>query len=353
MDLTYVNIGIFVFFTLFYFLKIKPKPTLDDLQNNTNIYNYNVKIYFRLFLYFLTIVVSQFLINIGSIIITCGGSASKNINAAALYTFFPWILIFGVIVVVLVAFPGFKSAFSDVIGYAVVYSGASKLMNELFIERNVEAALEPHVGGEENPLDLPKVNTNIPVLTDFKNSQITGFSDVDNQNVATANPVGQPVRLYGGSGKIKQRKVQKGGQDLTKKQIEDASDALVKLFGDKSILINQMVPENFQEYWSVLQPLIKPQYRDGTDGNKNDNTEEPSKKQQLLDLIVTRDNVGEGMWYIYTAVTLITIVQYYITSRGCKKDMQTMQDEYQTFLQNETKTKEKQAATQTNYTITT
>ena len=327
MDLTYVNIGIFVFLTLFYFLKIKPKPTLDDLQNNTSIYNYNVKIYFRLFLYFLTIVVSQFLINIGSIVITCGGSASKNVNAAALYTFFPWILIFGVIVVVLVAFPGFKSAFSDVIGYAVVYSGASKLMNELFIERNVEAALEPEKDSVLNNGNNGDINlTSFDSANDLNNDEETG-----------------------------KKKQQKGGQDLTKKQIEDASDALVKLFGDKSILINQMVPENFQEYWSVLQPLIKPQYRDGTDGNKNgdDDTKEPSKKQQLLELIVTRDNVGEGMWYIYTAVLLITIVQYYITSRGCKKDMQTMQDEYQTFLQNEAKTKEKQAATQTNYTITT
>ena len=57
----------------------------------------------------------------------CGGSLDKNIGAAALFTFIPWILIFGVMLAVLIIFPSFKNAFSNVIGYYVVSGQANEL----------------------------------------------------------------------------------------------------------------------------------------------------------------------------------------------------------------------------------
>ena len=76
----------------------------------------------------------------------------------------------------------------------------------------------------------------------------------------------------------------------------------------------------------MLHPLMKPQYQN----NESDIAKEI--KQKLLDVVVLRDNVGEALWYIYTAVLLISITQYSITSRACIQDpaaMKATQQQYQ------------------------
>ena len=57
------------------------------------------------------------MVNSSIITSTCGGSITENMGAAGVFTFLPWVLIFGVLILVLTIYPGFKSAFSDVIGY--------------------------------------------------------------------------------------------------------------------------------------------------------------------------------------------------------------------------------------------
>ena len=77
-------------------------------------------------------------------------------------------------------------------------------------------------------------------------------------------------------------------------------------------------------------------------------------RDELLKLVVSRDNVGEFMWYLYTGVLVISIIQYYILSRGCLSDAATMEKNYQKFLQNEDDIKAQQdaAGQNTTYTIT-
>ena len=41
-------------------------------------------------------------------------------------------------------------------------------------------------------------------------------------------------------------------------------------------------------------------------------------KIALLSIVVTRDNIGEALWFIYTGILLITIINYNMTVRGCK-----------------------------------
>ena len=59
------------------------------------------------------------------------------------------------------------------------------------------------------------------------------------------------------------------------------------------------------------------------------------------------------MWYLYTGILVISIVQYYILSRGCVSDASTMEKNYQKFLENEDAAQAQQDAGQnTTYTIT-
>jgi hypothetical protein len=299
MASSYLNIITFLLTTLFYYMALKPNYTYEmsiDLNKNKQ---YTTNSYMYLAIYFLLVMVIQFMVNASIITSTCGGSITENLGSSGVFTFIPWTLIFGVIAVILTIYPGFKSAFSDVIGYYWVYGSANKVITELLINRDVEKSLK------------------------------------ENQNIEI-KPVPPPLPPTGG---------QKGGA-ISKEQVEEAADTIVKICGNTSVLINQIVPSNFNEYWRILTPLMKEKYQ-------NDGPEATKKKQELFELVVTRDNVGEAMWYIYTGLLLTSLVQLKMTTQGCSSNPQTMEKNYQKFLASEKEAKAKnQLSTNKTYTIT-
>ena len=94
----------------------------------------------------------------------------------------------------------------------------------------------------------------------------------------------------------------------------------------------------------MLKPLMKPQYESNPSLLK-------TKEQELLDVVVARDNIGEAFWYIYTGILLISIVQYNIASRPCIKDPAAMQANYKKFLDDQEATNKEKARGQGVYTI--
>ena len=221
---------------------------------------------------------------------------------------------------VLIVFPGFKSAFSDVIGYFYISDKAHILFSEMLAIK----------GDVANKIESLPTNE--------------------------------------------------------KSAASSTADALIKLCGNMGILINQIVPSNFKDYWQLLQPLMKPaemlasqplyqnfivserekeQETAKEEGTKIIQSVTPQAggqskpasdyyRDELLKLVVSRDNVGEFMWYLYTGILVMSIVQYYILSRGCLSDAATMEKNYQKFLQNEDdlKAQEDAAGQNTTYTIT-
>jgi len=281
MTSSYINIVTFILTTVFYYMVLKPVLSYDDLIDVKKYEIYNKNNYLYLGIYLMLVMLIQFVVNTSIISTTCGGSISENIGAAGFLTFIPWTLIFGVIIIILIIYPGFKSAFSDVIGYFYVSSSATKIITELLVNRDVEKKLTGTETQEE------------------------------------------------------------------KESLEDAADAIVKICGNTSILINQIVPDNFLNYWKILKPLMKEQYKD-------DNSPESSDmRKQLFELVVTRDNIGESLWYIYTGILITSIVQLKLTTRGCQSNTATMEKNYSEFLKKEEEAKAKKAETDsTVYTIT-
>lgn len=277
---SYINLITFIIITLLYFFKLKPTLTYDILNDETKLLNYTKSNYIYLGVYYLFVLLSQIVLNSAVIINLCGGSISKNIGAASLITIFPWTLIFGVVIIVLIVFPGFKSAFSDVVGYFYVSNSAHTLLsNLLLIDESISSEI----------------------------------------NKATVN------------------------DETTQKAMKHAANVIIKLFGNLGILINQIVPSNFIDYWKLLDPLMKPEYR-------NNNNEQI--RTDFLNLVISRDNIGEAMWYIYTGILLLSIVQYNITTRGCINDTATMQKNYKEYVkQEEINSQKKETATSQTYTI--
>ena len=130
MDISLQSLMFFIIITIVYFTFPsvgKPELTLDNLTTEGVTPEYYSKNLYSLGFYLLVVVISQFFLNIGYLIAKCGGAVDKNIGTAALFTFIPWILIFGVLIAMLIIFPGFKSAFSDVIGYYAVANSANDI----------------------------------------------------------------------------------------------------------------------------------------------------------------------------------------------------------------------------------
>lgn len=282
MASSYLNIVTFLLTTLFYYMALKPKLSYDILNDQQKFSAYTSNSFIYLAVYILLVIVVQFMVNASIITSTCGGSITENIGSAGIYTFLPWILIFGVLVVVLTIYPGFKSAFSDVIGYYYVSTSANKILTDLLIDKNIQSKL-----------------------------------DADTTMSASK-----------------------------KEAMQSAADAIIKICGNTSILINQIVPMNFNNYWNILTPLMKDQYKSGS-------PEAESMKSKLFDLVVTRDDVGEAMWYMYTGILLTSIVQLKISTKGCTSSPQTLEQNYQKFVEQDQKaTAEQQKSTSTTYTIT-
>ena len=111
---TYTNILFFLIITAIYFILAKPKLTLNALSDDESYKIYTKSSQLMLTIYFVVVILIQFGLNSVAIVQKCGGSVSQNMGIAAMVTFIPWFFFLGLIIVALLVFPGWKSAFSDV-----------------------------------------------------------------------------------------------------------------------------------------------------------------------------------------------------------------------------------------------
>lgn len=280
MDISFTSILIFTILTFFYYFLPsigKPQLTLDILSaGESAIVEFTQLKQSRAFYYFIAVLVTQFLINTVYMMNKCSGSAGSNMGAAALYTFIPWFFIFGILMIVILIYPVFKSTLSDVAGYFFVSSAANDVFTELLIDTDIQAAM---------------------------------------QKDGAAAQSGTAMR--------------------------QTADAILKIMGNKSVLINQFTPDNFNEMWATILPLVK----------KTLSAEAVAEKQkELLDLVVTKDNIGEGMWYIYSAILITSIVYYNLATRKCTQSSASINKKYNEYVQGqEVAEKEKEVQERITY----
>jgi len=294
-DGTYLSLFMFLIITIFYYVGgLKPQLRLDVLESSSvpqldekgnplpsKMEEYKTEKLWSLVYYVMLILITQYSVNSYALIKKCGGDVGKNMVAAIFMTLIPWLLIFGAVVTVIIIFPGFKSAFSNVIGYFAVAGQANIILTTLLKNTNIQNKID-----EEDPIQ--------------------------------------------------------------KKELEGAAEAILKLCGNTGILINQISPDNFIEYWNLLNPLVKSEFKTGIKVND----EGLKLKEQLLDVVCLRDNIGEALWYIYTAVLLISIIQMNISTRGCRQDAAAMEATRQKYLKAQAKyTEEKEKLQSQNYTL--
>ncbi|MFZ3192639.1 MAG: hypothetical protein WA154_05455 [Moraxellaceae bacterium] len=222
-------------------------------------------------LYVALIVAIQWAVNVGTMSAQCGGSLAGNMGAAALITVLPWLLIFCLMILALMAFPHFKDVFSNVFGYFLIAGSANKLLSQLLVSPDVE------------------------------------------RQITQTDPASQ-------------------------QQMREAAQTVVRILGNTGLLINQITPLNFEQYWQTLTPLMRPGIEAGA-------------KQELFDLVSLRDTIGEATWYCYTAILVISLTSYYAATRGCVKSPKERQADYAKFVAGQEADQKKAAAAKTTYTV--
>jgi ABC-type multidrug transport system fused ATPase/permease subunit len=229
---------------ILYYMFLKPVLKVEIMSNVESFAKFQKQKYIMMIVLFMLLFLIHMAVNLMGFQNKCGGSMSNNLGKVFISTFVPWLLIFGALMLVLIIFPGFKGAFSNVIGYYAVYSASNKILIKLLGNAQVDRPLE----------------------------------DVQDSESENAN------------------------------LLEKASDAVLKLVGNTSIMINQFTPENFEDMWNMMIPVMKPEMR----GVAN-----APLKSELLEQVILRDNIGECCWYLYTLLLLMVIVKTMLMKQEC------------------------------------
>lgn len=117
------------------------KSSIDPCQESSNT-NYTM-----LFGYIILLIIGNYFINLNVTTALCGEVQWKNTFVT---TIIPWVIIFGVINLVLIIYPGWLSPFSNTIGYLI-----AKLMG---LESTIEEILKPNLIKNEKNLSQEEKN---------------------------------------------------------------------------------------------------------------------------------------------------------------------------------------------------
>lgn len=109
----------------------------------------------------------------------------------------------------------------------------------------------------------------------------------------------------------------------TNPQSDSMNQALAHIYSDKSLLVNEITPENFEYFWKNMKSVIKERVY-------NDSTQELKKK--LFEYVVLKYSVSKFVWYILIGILITSVSFNYIANSTCKKnasDMQKSHEEYE------------------------
>ncbi len=200
-------------------------------------------------IYVLCLTIIQFVLNLFLTNAMCGG---YQWGTSLIVTLIPWIVIFGLINILLVVFPGWLGPFSNTFGYMIaLIAGLNKLIYKIFKSKD-------------------KASGNI-------------------------------------------------------------LPTLEEIYGNKSLLINEITTQNFDEFWN----------RTSNSGLFSNDAN--IYKSQLFNMIRLKTIVSEYVWLILTGIFVTSVSYNYIVNSKCsfsEKEMKSKVDSYDSEIENDISTNE-------------
>ena len=126
---------------ILYYLFLKPILTIEVLNSTESFAKHSKKKYIMMLVLFSILSILHFIVNLWGFQSKCGGTITENLGKVFVSTFAPWFIIFGLMMAVLIIFPGFKGTFSNVIGYYAVARSSNKILVQLMGNAEVDKEL--------------------------------------------------------------------------------------------------------------------------------------------------------------------------------------------------------------------
>lgn len=98
--------------------------------------------------------------------------------------------------------------------------------------------------------------------------------------------------------------------------------ALAYIYSDRSLLINEITTENFDEFWQSMQPLME--------------KTASQFKTQLYDIIRLKTIVAEYIWYMLSGILVTSVGYNYLINYGCESSASQMKERMQKYEKEET-----------------
>ena len=271
--------------------------------------------------YILLVVVGEYFINLSLSQQMCGVNQWRT---TMFITLIPWILIFGVLHLFLVMFPGWTAPFSNTFGYIVAkLMGLPDLMKKIIVEQNTEmpeAARALESVRSDNSLLINELYTESRKQKLQLVDERTGIPKVDSKG----NPV---IASY--------EQISSGVKTV------NAKDAAGKPIWERP---------KFEDAWSKLEKggIIKK-------FSNNDNERE-SMMDKLYHFVQMKYTISEYVWNLLTGFLVTSISYNYILNTGCAKSPEEMKkryDKYEAEQDKRKKEKDKKKANEPAYVQTT
>jgi hypothetical protein len=97
-----------------------------------------------------------------------------------------------------------------------------------------------------------------------------------------------------------------------------SNKALQAIYEDNSLMINEITPANFEDFWSKMQSsgMISAKVT-------------PDAKDTLYKLVRMKDIVAEFVWYLLAGVLISSITFSYISNSKCKRSAEYMKQQHE------------------------
>jgi hypothetical protein len=253
-----------IYFKSSYLGKISYKPYLFENDDKKNEYKFSN--YTKTFFYFLLIFVIQICIAWSVVSATnCSMTNDKGkvINEVFKSTAFPWLFIFGLLIIIVLLKPNVKSVFSNVYGYMWVSSSVNSHLVAILKNEKEVNELKQAISGQPSVL----------------------------QNTADAI-----LKICGNTGIL-----------------------INQITPDNFIAYMKMLQPLMKDKYSTVVANLKNDSNDDNFKIEETTFDDPANIfNQLYNDVETRDNIGEFSWYIYSGLFIMAIVSYNLAMISCK-----------------------------------
>ena len=81
-----------------------------------------------------------------------------------------------------------------------------------------------------------------------------------------------------------------------------AADLVRRIYGNESLLINEITVASFAHYWDMMRPLRKQEFKDEAAAPTL------AQREKLFDIVVARETAGKAAWLVYVGMLVVALV---------------------------------------------